>query len=1113
MEKQIKPKYLSSSPSGEDLFEGRSHQKISNTLFDLINDKGLPNNVVGLEGKWGSGKSNVVSILNKKFEDHESDYVFFTYDAWGHQEDLTRKTFLEELISHLDKNKKFKGGINWEEELKKLLAKKSRKNTAKFPKIKFYWILFTTAFLLFSFLKLVYDDFFINQNFLEGDFPNLKPFTFKYLLPSLFFLYGIIEFVREYKSFNEDEINKELNFKERLMRLLYVFSGTDLESEELEHVFEEEPSVKSFKEYFGKITKDLKSKGLIIVFDNMDRFSDSQKVLSLWSSIHTFFAEEKIDNVWVIIPYDKQHLSQHFSNKDSDYDKAENFIGKTFSTVFRISPPVLSDWKLFFSLKFNQAFEGIINKENVDFISSLYELVISIDNRKPRDIITFVNNLVSLYLQHNSTIDIKYLALYTLKCNKILQNPLVAISSKGFLKEEKHLFTNDKELEESLAAIVYNVDKSKSSEVLLKNNIEEQFIRYDEETLNSIKQHSDFPSYFNNAFQKQDTSKYRPEMISNVLENISDIISSDTMNIFWEKFSTDVVSRSNNDDFIKLKEWHKNIFKNTSLKSSKVLSDKISTCIRESLNPENIINIKNSDYYWTLFELITFLKESSINIQVDIKKIILKPKDFIDYIDDMHEHFEEGKCTCEDLNLHVNSEELNDYLITHNNGVSEMFSYQHVLAFLIKEYRTYNPKKLKEYTEDQLQKYNSTTQIQQLLDIIKIVSGKKKFKLIPESKGEDYLNVSDNEEVYFDIIANQIGHLKPNETINQYLEEELKSIENAEVLSNIIQYYIDYRDILKLIIESDENYPLLIEITKKLSKESFGFKQRLSMHWVFSNIHLIEKRIFKDNIEGFLFSLERWGNHLSELITKENIFDISTRYIDLASNAEYHKFSSVNHTYNIFIDTFKNASVKDWISSFDSDSNFDYAFGEFLNNDLLDKSITKRSEFMDAYELYMKQVISREKAIPSNKNIWIKLQEGYLDSRKHKRLFNDFLDLLLDHTEIKDDEIIFLSSGLFKFSNNLYRDNKKSAEFVRKIIIPSKSKEKIFKFLFSDHLNDVVKVINSTSEYKQDLFELFYNARENTILNDQEYEDLIRLTNLSQIDKSSKKDDKIDEGN
>ncbi|CAM1360667.1 KAP P-loop domain protein [Tenacibaculum litopenaei] len=1104
--KILKPKYLSSSPSGEDLFQGRSHQKISNTLFDLIKDKALPNNVIGLEGKWGSGKSNVVRILNKKFKEKNSDYVFFTYDAWGHQEDLTRKTFLEELISHLDDSKKFKGDIDWNKELRKLLAKKSTKSTEKFPKIKFYWILFMLAFFLFSFLKVVYSDFFSKIDFLKGSYPNLKPFALKYFLPSVAFFGGILELQKEYKSFDKNEKDSKLKFKERLMRLLYVFSGSNIESNELEHVLEEEPSVKRFKEYFDKITKDLKSEGLIIVFDNMDRLSNSDKVLSLWSSIHTFFAEEEIDNVWVIIPYDKQHLSQHFARDDSNYIKVENFIGKTFSTVFRISPPVLSDWKLFFSIKFEEAFEDLIKKEEVEFISSLYELVIDINNRKPRDIITFINSLVSLYLQHNNAIDIGYLALYALRYNEILQNPLTTISSKKFLKEEKHLFKNDKELEESLAAIVYNVDKSKSSEVLLKNNIEEQFIRYDEETLNSIKQHSDFHSYFNNTFQKQDVSQYRPEIISSILENISKVITPDTISIFWEKFSTDIVSRRNNNDFIGLKEWHKNIFKNTSLKSSKALADVISRHSKENLKS----NGKNSDYYWTIFKLIKFLRENSIIIQVEIEKTTLKPEDFINFIDNIYNRFEEGICTYKDLNLHVNSKELNDYLITNTRGIAEIFSYEHVIFFLMKEDENYDVKKLKEYLEDRLENvsYTSDREIEQLLNIIKRISGKKKIKSIPKSTSEDYQRRygNKNKEVYFDIVANQIGYLKPNVPPSYSLEEELNSVENEEAISSVIQYYTTYEHILKLIIESDKNYPLLVKIAKKLTNESFGFEQFLDVEWVFENIHLIEQKVFKDNIEEFLLSFDGRSSYFSESLTEENVLDISSRFIDLASNQQYHKFSSVKQTYNVVIDYLKNASMEDWVENFESDSNFNDAFKKFFNNGLLDKSITKKNEFMDAYESYMKQVIRREKEIPGERDMWRKIEEEYIDNRKQKRLFNDFLDLLLGHTEIKEDEIIFLLSGVLKFSSNIYVDTKKSEEFVRKIIIPSKDNEGLFKLFFIDHFDEIIKVINSANEYKQDLFELFSSAKGKKIITVQKYENLITATKLTKIENHSKKE-------
>ena len=54
--------------------------------------------IIGIEGIWGSGKSNVVKMLERELSD---DYYFFEYDAWGHQEDLQRRSILELLTSKL----------------------------------------------------------------------------------------------------------------------------------------------------------------------------------------------------------------------------------------------------------------------------------------------------------------------------------------------------------------------------------------------------------------------------------------------------------------------------------------------------------------------------------------------------------------------------------------------------------------------------------------------------------------------------------------------------------------------------------------------------------------------------------------------------------------------------------------------------------------------------------------------------------------------------------------------------------------------------------------------------------------------------------------------------
>lgn len=880
-----KPNYISSSPTGEDLFEGKSQEKIANTIFELIKNKSLPNNVIGLEGKWGSGKSNVVSILNKKFNKTKSDYIFFTYDAWAHQEDLTRRTFLEGLITKLKNENKFNGTIDWEQELNKLLAKKSIKNIAKFPKIKFYWILIMASILLFSFLNILYDDFIVSKDFFPNNqLPYLKLFLSKYLFPMVIFSWGLVELKREYKAFNNNDDTKNLNYKERLKRLLYIFSGSDLESEELEHTLEDEPTVRRFKEYFEKITGDLKSDGLVIVFDNMDRLSNSDKVLSLWSSIHTFFAEEKLENVWVIIPFDKNHLSNHFDDNNDDDSKVDNFIGKTFSTTFRISPPVLSDWKRFFVKKFKEAFKDIINEDDIELISSLFELVIDINHRKPRDIITFINNLVSLYLQHNSNIDIKYLALYSLRSRVILENPLVAISSKSFLNEESHLFGNSSELEESIAAIVYNVNKEKSSEVLLKNNIEELFIRPNIETLKNVKLHSEFSVYLNNTIQKSNFAGFRPKSVSTFLEEVTDVIPEKQLKTYWEKFANNLGNRPEK-DFQTLEEWLKNIILKTSNKTAKMIADQIIYSCKKDIDKEEGKII----YYNTLIDLVQFVKKNKVKIKLQIDKVEFNSEDFINYVDKMEYKFN-NECKLEDLKIIVNIDELNKYFINDSGDITEKtYGSLNVIKYLISnDNKVYVFDELSSEIKEAIDSvtYTEKEKIHKLIEILKVIYGKTKISLIKETTGTNFLNHHPNsfDNPYFDIIANQIAHLKTTAPKSQHFINELNKIENSEKVAEIIQHYINYGDLLKLVVDTNRKYPLLNEIIQILTKNTFGFGQIIDITWVYENIKSIREELFEENFEDFSLQFDSWKKFFPKNIKESNVFDLGTNIIDLAAD-------------------------------------------------------------------------------------------------------------------------------------------------------------------------------------------------------------------------------------
>lgn len=89
--------FLKNQPLGEDLFENKSQDKIAKVIGDnIINDSEFK--IIGIDGEWGSGKSNLVKLLEKKLE---STHKFFVYDVWGHQEDEQRKSILVELTEFI----------------------------------------------------------------------------------------------------------------------------------------------------------------------------------------------------------------------------------------------------------------------------------------------------------------------------------------------------------------------------------------------------------------------------------------------------------------------------------------------------------------------------------------------------------------------------------------------------------------------------------------------------------------------------------------------------------------------------------------------------------------------------------------------------------------------------------------------------------------------------------------------------------------------------------------------------------------------------------------------------------------------------------------------------
>ena len=112
------PRFIPDIPVGVDCFEGHSQEKLAHSVCNYIKlqdarnvdndtskkqEKTIMPRILGIEGSWGSGKSNVVNMIERELS--KDGYFTFTYDAWGHQEDLQRRSILETLAINLINNK------------------------------------------------------------------------------------------------------------------------------------------------------------------------------------------------------------------------------------------------------------------------------------------------------------------------------------------------------------------------------------------------------------------------------------------------------------------------------------------------------------------------------------------------------------------------------------------------------------------------------------------------------------------------------------------------------------------------------------------------------------------------------------------------------------------------------------------------------------------------------------------------------------------------------------------------------------------------------------------------------------------------------------------------
>ena len=237
--------------------------------------------------------------------------------------------------------------------------------------------------------------------------------------------------------------------------------------------------MQSVSNYLENGNKKNKYKSLIIVFDNMDRLPSS-KVMTLWSTIYTFFSDGGYNRIWTIIPYDYKHLCQAIygseeSNNlyDEKKERINQFISKTFPITYHVPIPVITDYRKLFYTYFDEAFGPDVQDRE-----KICQVFIHLNEQpNPRNVIYFINELVAMNLQWSgASYRLLNQALYVLKKDFLFYNKKERLDtqllSNELFDKVAPFYPDKQDVREELCQYAYGLeDKELASELPLRNEL------------------------------------------------------------------------------------------------------------------------------------------------------------------------------------------------------------------------------------------------------------------------------------------------------------------------------------------------------------------------------------------------------------------------------------------------------------------------------------------------------------------------------------------------------------------------------------------------------------------------------------------------------------------
>lgn len=479
---------LSNEPIGEDWYDGQAQTALAHRIAQEVRKPSAfvgPDGkeqehtvVMALEGPWGSGKSNVIKMVENEIghslapdKERKAEAVFVNYDLWMHRQNLERKSILETIVLELVDGQKVLP-TSFKDDLFLLTGERVHGSIEKWPLVGWMSVILAAGCAITSAVFVVLKFWFRVSAFPERLF----------WLPHCLLPICVLCFVG---SILLDKQKNHIPFWSAVGKALMLVQGKQSDSLFAEFRHRDEPTVAEFLQFLKKVASNFKGecKHLILVFDNLDRLDDDE-VKKFWSATHVLFAEQRTrrpKNVHVLLPYDRERVRKAFAPNGGSA-VGDECIRKTVDKVFVMPSVIMMDWSKFLKSRLESAF-GVSDELQLGDVIRVFDWLHRPDDLTPRAMISFVNDMVSVYesLRYDEAelgrfpISLGIVALYVLgwrRFDKVIQadNVELLIVSGAFIPETAKIarqwYLGDLNHSTQMASVVYQLPETQAAEIL-----------------------------------------------------------------------------------------------------------------------------------------------------------------------------------------------------------------------------------------------------------------------------------------------------------------------------------------------------------------------------------------------------------------------------------------------------------------------------------------------------------------------------------------------------------------------------------------------------------------------------------------------------------------------